>query len=124
MEFLNLSNENNSERRTCGRTNFLRQIIIKLADGSEIQGSTSDVSLGGVSIDVDKIPGHIKTGQTAKLHIVLENGDESPGFKCDIVRISEKSIGIKLDKKNAPKFGILLTKNLYKRKYSKEEACV
>ncbi len=122
MDLLNLSQEN--ERRACDRTNFLRQIIIKLTDGTQIKGLTNDVSLGGVSLDVNNIPSQIKTGLTAELHIVLENGNKSSAFKCNIVRVSKKSIGIKLDKKSAPKFGIMLTKNLYKRKNNKGGLCV
>jgi len=113
---LNLPEGNNGEKRVCGRTNFLRHMVVKLNDGKQIKGSTTDVSLGGVSLDAATIPDQITAGQCGQLHILLEDGKESPGFNCTIVRISDNSIGIKLDKKTAPKFGILLTKNLFKRK--------
>lgn len=68
MELLNQPNKNDSERRVCGRTNFLRQIIIKLADGSQIKGSTCDISLGGISLEIESLPTNIEIGQSAELH--------------------------------------------------------
>jgi|GEM_PF-1814490 len=123
MDYLNIPNNKVDEKRVCHRTNFLREMMLKLDNGKEIRGTSNDVSLGGVSIYVEQIPKQITKGQTGELFILSKGCVTSKGFKCSISRISGQAIGIQIDRKNASSFGIAITQNLFKRKSKKNRDC-
>jgi len=114
MDYIKVSEQ--PERRICSRNNFARNMLIKLDNGTEIAGISNDVSLGGVSLDVAHMPTNIEVGQLGKLYIKMTDASSSQAFICCLTRIKGNSLGIQIDKKEASRFGITLTKSLFKRR--------
>jgi len=100
---------NASEQRLCSRINLTRSVILTLDNGNVIHATTDDLSLGGVKVftleDVTDC-----TGQTAELQIKLHDDQLSKVFNCEIVSCESKLLRLKLDRKQATTFGMLIAK--------------
>ena len=108
------SEQINNARRVCDRTQLSRQVRLQLADDNMLDCLTEDISLGGVLMESKKELAGELVGQNAKLFII--NADNpSDGFSCLITRITSCHISVELDRKQAVRFGKVLTKGMFKR---------
>ncbi|MCU7938602.1 MAG: PilZ domain-containing protein [gamma proteobacterium symbiont of Bathyaustriella thionipta] len=112
--------QNQQEKRVCQRIEHNRSVQLRLADGHIINGLTDDVSLGGLKIITrDNIENTMLTNQSQQnvvLQIKYVDGQLSSEYPCSIARLESGAICLKLDKKKAVSFGMLLTKNMFRRK--------
>lgn len=113
---MNSSTQKNDDRRVCERIVLNRNVVVDLDNGQKINGVTVDISLGGVCISVNDNLNTDVRRQTANLFIKDREGNLSPEFPCTIVRQGENSLCLKLDRTKSSKFGIMLTKGLFKKK--------
>ncbi|MCW8929869.1 MAG: PilZ domain-containing protein [Gammaproteobacteria bacterium] len=107
------------DKRVCQRIELNKQIQLRLADGQIIYGTTEDISLGGLRIATsDTLDSTIirTSEQVAMLQIKLLDGQLSPEYPCHIVRCDAGYICLKLDKKKAASFGMMLTRGALKQK--------
>ena len=110
------------EKRICQRIELNKQVQLQLADGQLIIGSTEDISLGGLRLITGTAFNHeclLDTEQIALLKIVFPDGQLSSEFPCTIVRCDSGSICLKLDKKKAASFGMMLTRGSLRQKKKK-----
>lgn len=113
---MNTSILNSDERRICERIVLNRNVLVALINGQQLNGITIDISLGGVCIAVQEKLEHNLQQQTAQLFIKDKEGNLSPEFPCTIVRQGGDSLCLKLDRAKSSKFGMMLTKGLFKKK--------
>ncbi len=114
-----LSTPDEQEKRVCQRLELNRQVQIKLADGQLIKGLTEDISLGGLRVVVSESFAELdvsKINSRALLQFTFIDGQLSPEFLCTIVRCDPGSFCLKLDKKKAASFGMMLTRGALKKK--------
>ncbi len=116
MTKMNTTTQNNDDRRVCERIVLNRNVQVDLASGQKINGITVDISLGGVCISVQEDLKESFLQQNARLFIKDREGNLSPEFPCSIVRQSENSLCLQLDRAKSTQFGIMLTKGLFKKK--------
>lgn len=113
------------EKRVCQRIEFNRSVQLKLADGHIINGLTDDISLGGLKIITrDNFENNILSNhpeQKALLQIKFVDGRLSSEYPCFIVRYESSSICLKLDKKKAASFGMMLTRGVFKQSINRPE---
>lgn len=116
MDKVILEDSQDSDRRICHRTQYQRRIMIELENGIQLDGISQDISLKGVALEIYPLPEGIRMGLNGQLFLIDSSGSRSTGFNCSIAHIRKNNIGIEIDKKVAAKFGICLSKNLFKRK--------
>ena len=114
-----LDSQEQQDKRVCQRIELNKQVQLKLADGQIINGLTEDISLGGLRIATEDSVESINAknaAQSALLQIKFLDGQLSPEYQCTIVRCGPGSICVKLDKKKAASFGMMLTRGVLKQK--------
>ena len=107
------------DKRVCQRIELNKQVQLKLSDGQIINGTTEDISLGGLRLITDDNYEHdklISIKQIALLQVLFPDGQQSPEYPCTIVRCDSGSICLKLDKKKAASFGMMMTRGSLKKK--------
>lgn len=107
------------EKRICQRIGLNKQVQLKLADGQIINGITEDLSLGGLKIiteDTLESETIKDVEQIALLQIKFMDGQLSSEYPCTVVRCGTGSLSLKLDKKKAASFGMMLTSGTFKQK--------
>lgn len=107
------------EKRVCQRIDINRSVQVKLAGGQIISGLTDDISLGGLKIitrdNVENTMLSHHPDQIALLQIKYVDGHLSSEYPCSIVRHESGAVCLKLDKKKAASFCIILTKGSFKK---------
>lgn len=106
------------DKRVCQRVEINKQVQLKLSDGKIIQGTTEDISLGGLRFITDNSFDHhtlSSNEQIAFLQIIFQDGQVSPEYPCNIMRCDSGSICLKLDRKKAASFGMMMTRGSLKQ---------
>ena len=114
-----LDGSEHQEKRVCQRIELNKQVQLKLADGQIINGTTEDISLGGLRLSIDdtfEITRIKNTEQIAMLQIKFMDGQLSAEYPCTIVRCDTESVCLKLDKNNAASFCMMMTRGTLKQK--------
>lgn len=107
-----------SDRRACDRIEHRRDVVLRLGEEFSIEGYTNDLSLGGVCVLIEDEIESNYVGQSAYLSIKGENGQLSPEFSGTVVRINSDSICLKFDRENAARFGMMITRGIFRKKAS------
>lgn len=111
-----MSENETDDRRSCQRLTLNKAMQVALPSGERLSGESLDVSLGGVLVRFRTLPEDIRENQSVKLHLVLHDGDISPGYDCTVIRRTENCLGLQLDLKQAADFGKQLSQGLFTRK--------
>jgi c-di-GMP-binding flagellar brake protein YcgR len=111
-----LTSSHDTERRDCARLSMHKAMQIELSSGERLSGESLDISLGGVLLKVKGVPAAARENQSARLFLVLHDGEFSPGYPCIIIRRTDNSLGLQLDMKHAAAFGKQLTHGVFTRK--------
>ncbi|MDH5483607.1 MAG: PilZ domain-containing protein [Gammaproteobacteria bacterium] len=101
------------DRRACQRIYLNRKMLLALDSGIQLQAETIDISLRGVLLLVASTEPDLAAGQSGQLHIIFPDNTRSPGFACEVIRVSPSGIAIELEKKVAPIFGKQLTRDMF-----------
>ena len=113
------------ERRVCQRIEINRSVQLKFADGHIINGLTDDISLGGLKIITrDNFEDNMisnQRDQIALLQIKFIDGHLSSEYPCSIVRYESSAICLKMDKKTAVSFSMMLTKGAFRQVINTQE---
>lgn len=104
------------ERRTCQRLALNKTLQVEFASGERISGESLDISLGGVLLKVKQLPEGVRENQSARLYIILHDGEISTGYPCTIIRKTHNCLGLQLDMQHAAGFGKELTHGIFSRK--------
>lgn len=83
-------------------------MVLVLGDGRRFEGSTLDVSPGGIFLNIQSSFEDVELGEHAELHISPHSG--SPFFSCSVARIKEGGLGLKFSE-NAS-FGAFITHDM------------
>ncbi|MEO5353660.1 MAG: ATP-binding protein [Magnetococcus sp. XQGC-1] len=83
--------------------------MLHLHDGRTISGRTSDISLNGIFMIPDNMPGGITVGLRGDVRVV--SNEKSPFFPCMIVRLDQEGIGLNFVEKQSD-FGMLVTQEM------------
>lgn len=101
--------------RVCNRLTLSKTLLLEFANGDILQGRTRDISPRGVLFTPDRPPADASPGMAGTLFMISDEGHFSIGYPCQVVRVSDDSIALALDKKAAAAFGNYLTRELLKR---------
>jgi len=103
-----------SEQRLCSRINLTRAVKLTLEDGEVINATTDDISLGGIkAFTIHDIADY--SGQQAQLQLMLHENQYSRIFNCHIVSCENKLLRLKLERKQANAFSMLVSKGALKQ---------
>jgi hypothetical protein len=102
-------------RRVCERLSLVRKAVLELETGDILVGDTVDISLRGALLEVDLLPDADLSGLNGTLFMIGEDGDHSSGFPCQVVRVTARTVAIRLDKKVVAAFGQLITREVFGR---------
>ena len=103
-----------TDKRICDRINFNRPMIVEFEDGNTLECVTKNISLGGVLLQSTQATDNSCPWQAVKLFFVHDSSLSS-AYHCEIIRISDKFLCLKIDCKAAAKFGKELTKGIFVR---------
>ena len=103
-----------ADKRICERITFNRQMLVELEDGNTLECITKNISLGGVLLQSTQATDNCGLGQAVKLFIVRDSG-LSGAYHCEVVRISDKFLSLKIDCNAAAQLGKELTKGVFVR---------
>ncbi|WP_297528808.1 PilZ domain-containing protein [Thiohalobacter sp.] len=104
------------ERRGGSRLTINKAMQVVLPSGERLSGESLDVGPGGVLVRFRALPGDVRENQSVKLHLVLHDGDISPGYDCTVIRCTDNSLALQLDLKQAADFGRQLGQGIFTRK--------
>jgi hypothetical protein len=108
------TNNDNEEKRVCQRIPLKKRVVLEAENGALINGETDNGSLGGILVLTRDNLGALQMGSQLSLYLIIDN-KRSRAFPCCVTRISHCAIGLQLDRKVAAAFGLLLTKDMFKR---------
>ena len=104
----------NNEQRQCRRLNMDFHVSLEHTDGSLLEGITIDLSLGGLKIACESEPDDKWTNSEVVLKLLNPEIPESP-FSCKVLRLENKLMAVELERSCAPRFGLAVGKDLFKR---------
>ncbi len=111
-----MSEKDTDERRNGQRLALNKAMQVALPSGERLSGESLDVGPGGVLVRFRALPEGVRENQSVKLHLVLHDGDISPGYDCTVIRRTGNCLGLQLDLKQAADFGRRLGQGLFTRK--------
>jgi hypothetical protein len=103
-----------AERRSCGRSEFRRPVVLASTDGHVAEGALVNVSLGGVLVALTLEPGRFEPGQAVELR--LPQGSQARFYACEVVRAGHGLIGLSLHPSGAARFVLDITRGLFAQK--------
>lgn len=102
-------------RRACDRLSVSRKMLLELDNGEIVIGESGDISLRGVLLNTDSLPETELAGMAGTLYVFSDNGTQSSGFPCSVIRRRETSLALELDRKVIAAFGECVTRELLRR---------
>jgi hypothetical protein len=108
-----------NEQRLCKRLNLDFLVSIEHPDGSILEGITIDLSLGGLKVACETVPGEKWVGAEVTLMLLNPAFPETP-FECKVQRLENKLMALSLANSCVPRFGLAVGKDQFKRSSTME----
>ncbi|MBF0620512.1 MAG: PilZ domain-containing protein [Magnetococcales bacterium] len=100
-----------SPRRRFPREMFKTSLVYKNGRGVRVSGTTKNVSICGVMMELSEINSRITSGEQGMLLLVEQKGEHA--FPCQVIRNEENKLILEISRDHISQFGAVLTASIF-----------